>query len=229
MTAKQRHHRRHAIAAAVASLSAGLLATGLAVYTQANPYAFTSAPSAAKTSSESESGGTTFDDTTASAESEFLPRLDARAVPEVAEIDLPRMTIVGGTSRARLARATRKSEATCKPYWRSLDTGPVGRHVLVTCPGASNVPPEPAERLSLNRESKLPTLAMFNRQLPPLKLDSDLAPSANRADHAGTQVNLALNRQSNHLPASTAGGAQDVAKLPVQNPLSWAPTQGSAS
>jgi hypothetical protein len=226
MTAKHNHRERYAVAA-VASLSAGLLATALAVYTQANPFAFTSATSVT-TASRGLTSDEAIEETATSAESEFLPRVEAKAFPELAALHLPRMTIVGGHSHTRGAMAKLDSNPACVPYWRSLDAGPVGRHVLVTCPGARNVPPEPKETLSNNRELKLPSIAMFNKEVPPLELDSDLAPSAKRAERAGHRVDLLLSRRADAVPESTAGGARDVAELPLQNPLTWAPTRGNS-
>jgi len=222
MTAQQQNHQRRVLLA-VASLSAGLLATALAVYTQADPLAFTSEPSLAMNS------GTATEETADSPGLQYLPRVDGAAVSELAELDLPPMTIVGGHSHPRLARAKLESKPTCVEHWRTLDSGPVGRHVLITCPGAQNAPPPPVSTLSSSGKLRLPTVASFNEQLPAMQLPADLIPSAERAELAAARVDATLDRRWDGARGYTAGGPQEIPTLPVQNPFSWAPTQARAS
>jgi hypothetical protein len=222
MTAKHNHHRKEAIVA-VAALSAGLLSTALAVYTQTDPLAFTSEPSVA-TDGDALSG-----EIPESTTPEFLPRLEGQAASELAELDLAPMTIVGGRSHPRLTMARIGSKPSCVEHWRSLQSGPVGRHVLVTCPGASNAPPPPVSTRSSGGELQLPTIATFNDQLPAMQLPADLVPNAERANLASARVDAGLRRRWHGVREGTTGGARDVAVLPLQNPFSWAPTEGDVS
>ena len=224
MTTKQRHHRRQ-VTVAVASLTAGLFATGLAIYLEAVPHALASAPTpVAERDALMESAIAPLDQ-----REPFLPRLEGRAVADAAEVNLAPMRIVVGQSSNRFAKADFTSKGTCHPYWRDLASGPVGRHVLVTCPGEKNVPPEPVATLSNRGKLRLPTVATFNGQLPALQLNPDLLPSVQRADAADSAVNATLNRRW-HAPRSGADSATgEVPRLPMQNPLSWTPSTKSAS
>jgi len=86
---------------------------------------------------------------------------------------LPRMTIHGVVNRGdathrsvaspppadRASVAERGSVATCDPVWRPLESGPVGRMVVETCPGQhAIIPPMPPHAVDSGR-SKLPTVA----------------------------------------------------------------------
>ncbi len=227
MTAKHHHYRRQATVA-VASLAAGVLATALAIYTQADPYAFTSEPSLA-------SGGGALQETTdltAEPRPRFLLRLNGTAVAEAAEVDLPPMTIVAGRSHRRIATAEVASKTTCVPRWRNLETGPVDRHVLVSCPGARDVPPPPASTPSTPStlgKLRLPTIASLNARLPDVRLPADLLPSGKQAAIASAKVDTALDRRWERASNHSTAGADDVAVLPLQNPFSWAPTKGNPS
>ena len=88
MTSERVLCRRQPIVA-IASLSAGLLATALAVYTQSDAYAFTTGPSVAA------GGDVSTERPAAEASSSFLPRVTGTAVPEVAELDLPSGQVIG--------------------------------------------------------------------------------------------------------------------------------------
>lgn len=221
MTARHHHHLRNTTIA-VASLSAGLVAAALAVYTQADPYAFTSAHAVAT------DGDAPTEIAADQPGSRFLPRLDGRAVVEATELDLAPMTIFGHAPR-HFAKAKLESKPSCVAYWRTLESGPIGRHVLVTCPGARNVPPPPVSTLSSPGELRLPTITSFNEQLPAMQLPADLVPSAGDADLASAKVDTALRLRWHGVQEGTAGGAREVGVLPILNPLSWAPTKGRAS
>jgi len=224
MTTKQRHHRRQA-AVAIASLTAGTLAAGLAIYVEAVPYAFAREPTPVADRDAPLEAGTTAIQQWA----QYLPMLDGRAVSNVAELDLAPMKIVVGHSPSQFEKADFASKPACQPYWRDLDSGPVGRHVLVTCPGVSYVPPEPVSMLSNSGKLQLPTVATFNGQLPRLQLPADLLPSARRAEVASLAVEGTLNHRWQSPRSGADGDTGEVARLPLQNPLSWTPTGRNAS
>jgi hypothetical protein len=216
MIAKQDNNRRDA-ATALASITAGLLATALAIYTQTDPYAFTS-----------ETLSVTDDDVPVaqpvSLHPQFLPRVEGTAVTD-------RVSVAPGR-RHSLPRSTElrpKPEPSCVPYWRELDSGPVGRHVLVTCPGAQNPPPPPVSLLRDSRSERLPSLATLSGSLPEQQLPASLLPSPDRARLAARDVDSTLTRRWRRIESDSADEGGEPAALPLANPLSWAPAGGPVS
>jgi hypothetical protein len=121
MNAKQDEKRRRYLAALV-SISAGLAATALAIYTQVNPAAFT-------TAAMTETDGAAILPPAIRPSAHVLPRIEGRAVSN-RRSDPP-------TAHHRHPHTTAphlRRDPSCVPYWRELNSGPVGRHVLVTCP-----------------------------------------------------------------------------------------------
>ena len=129
MIAKQQETNRPNATTAITSLAAGLLAAALAVYTQTDHRAFTS-PSPAVTDGKASAVTTVQPDLT------FLPRVRATAEADVAPVVAEQPRPVSPSTEKSVHEIKPRIEEPCVPYWHELEHGPVGRRVLVTCPGA---------------------------------------------------------------------------------------------
>jgi len=216
MKAKQDNKRRRAVAA-LASISAALAATALAIYTQANPAAFTTA-----VTTETDGAATLPPAIRPSAR--VLPRVEGRAVTNRASG--PRT--VDPRQSHTLAPQGRRGPS-CAPYWRELESGPVGRHVLVTCPGARNPPAPPEGHWGARNEEQLRSLGTLAGSIPAQRLPGSFLPSGDRARLAAQQVDSDLRRRWQK--ATPASGIDEVGipVLPLTNPLPWEPVSAQGS
>lgn len=115
-----------------------------------------------------------------------------------------------------------QSQASCRPFWHRLETGPVGEVVLVTCPGAQdNVPPEPPHKIDPSH-LQLPTISDFVEpvvQLPLLAI-------GDHARQSGQVVADSLERGIQRFNERVAPPA--LPPTPDFGALGWTPSAVSA-
>ena len=138
-----------------------------------------------------------------------MPKMSAYAVPNLGEATPP-------TRVQKVAETEPPNQ--CHPAWRPLETGPLGRMVIQTCPGwRGTLPAEPPARVDPTHD-KLPTIADFVQPVVEHSLE-DTAAAPPRAD-----LKVAKSLESDAERTGHPLAPASMPPAPYFGALDWAPS-----
>jgi hypothetical protein len=197
-------------AVALASMTAGAVAAALVISVEADSRAFARPTQSSTWSSPTQSARLT---------AYPSPERQPLAGHAIRAVTISHMAKVQQGSKD--AYSTAPEEPACIPYWREMDEGPAGRHVLVTCPGAPTPPAPPPDPARFSRLALLPSLSELSSGIPIEHHVEKGTPGPTTALMAARDVDSSLSNEWAARAERRPDLDVDSRMLPVVNPLGW--------